>query len=112
MKQLFKQAVKITWYFYSAVILTYIILTITVPDKIILNSTPQCKSFYENGTECSFCGLSRGIISISNGNISEANNYNKASIPIYIFFLLNSIIAAYFTIHFLKKSKLKGTNYE
>ena len=71
-------------------------LTVAAPffldKKIIMENSPKCISKSQSNIECSFCGMTRSFIEISEGNIIDAYNTNKGSLLIYSCFIINFFI--------------------
>lgn len=104
----FKDSFRTAWYAISACILAGLIAGFVLPEETLTGLTPECELKAKYGTECSACGLTRGFLSISNGNPETAASYNSASLPLFGLFWLNSIFFLYFAImELLQKRKLK-----
>lgn len=100
-----KLPILIVWIIVSLIILIVILISFFIDRQIILKIIPTCISKRQFNTECSFCGMSRAFIEISNGKLKNAYNLNKGSIYLYSVLLLNSIIFIMFSLYFIN-SKL------
>lgn len=98
-------ALKTAWSVYSTIILFILLLLLIIPGEFMLNRTPVCSSITEDGIPCSACGLSKGFVSLAGGNIAEAQKSNLYSLPLFIIFVINSLIFIFFiTDKFLTKT--------
>lgn len=86
-----REAIKIVWILYSALILIVILLTIFSPETLYKIS-PVCYSISMFGTECFMCGMTRAFIEISGGNFSNAYDLNRLSLFLFSASLINSAI--------------------
>lgn len=87
----FIKALQIIWYIISVIILAILVLTISQSSQTALNLAPTC-SLKAQGLECFLCGTTRAFIKISHFEFTQAYTLNKISIPLYIAFLINTII--------------------
>lgn len=91
-----KDAIKAVWIFYSALIAAAIFALFLLPGNQLLNKTPVCESISTERGECIACGMTRGFISISELDLTRANNSNKGSVLVFGIFVINTI---FFIIH-------------
>lgn len=54
------------------------------------------------GKECQSCGISRGFSEIVRLHFKEAQNYNKNSMPVFLFFAIQLILRFFFSLFYLK----------
>lgn len=104
------KALKTAWGFYSSIITLLLLLLLLLPGEFLLNKTPVCRSIAEDGISCSACGLSNGFVSLAGGNITEAQNFNFYSLPLFIIFVTNSLIFIFFISDKFLTKKLKILN--
>lgn len=101
-----KPAFKIAWIFYSVLIFFIIIAAFLFPENII-NNTPLCESKSLNQAECFMCGMTHAFSAIAGGDFNSAVSYNRASIPLFALFCINSL---FLFISLSKKIHLKFSN--
>lgn len=120
MKSQFFLAIKLCWIIFGTMSSLTIISVYILPENIIMHLTPVCQQKKITGMDCPTCGLSRGFMNISNGNIEEAIELNKSSLIIFSLFILNSFFffsflfyKIYFKFIILRKSdnKLREMKY-
>jgi Protein of unknown function (DUF2752) len=103
-----KDSFRSAWYAISTIILAGLIAGFVLPEETLSGLTPECELKAKYGTECSACGLTRGFMGISRGDYEKADVLNRASLPLYGLFSLNSILFLYFAaMEFLQRKKPK-----
>jgi hypothetical protein len=90
-----REAVKIVWIIYSALILLVILITFFSPETLYKIS-PVCYSISMYGLECFMCGMTRAFIEISGGNFFNAYNLNRLSIFLFSVLLINSAVFVFY----------------
>ncbi|OYQ34707.1 hypothetical protein CHU92_11470 [Flavobacterium cyanobacteriorum] len=99
------KALKIAWFFYSALALSGIVITVVLPADFILNNTPTCYSIKQSGHECFMCGSTRSFILLSRGKFMDAFISNKLGAILFFLIIVNSIIAAFHIVKFKSHEK-------
>lgn len=54
------------------------------------------------GEKCQTCGISRGFSEVIRFHFKEAQNYNKNSLPVFIFFASQLILRIFLSIFYIK----------
>ena len=92
-----RDAIKIVWILYSALILIVILITIFSPETLYKIS-PVCYSVSLYGVECFMCGMTRAFVEISDGNFQNAGTLNSLSIYVFGLMAFNSILFIFYAI--------------
>lgn len=92
-----RDAIKIVWILYSALILIVILITIFSPETLYKIS-PVCYSVSLYGDECFMCGMTRAFVEISDGNFQNAGTLNSLSIYVFGLMAFNSILFIFYAI--------------
>jgi hypothetical protein len=81
-------------------------------DKVYLTNNiiiGKCTVKEITGNECPSCGLTRSFVSISNGKLIKAINYNYAGLPLYLLVISQIINSSIFL--FRKRYNLYISKY-
>ncbi|OJH11774.1 hypothetical protein FPG87_12660 [Flavobacterium psychrophilum] len=89
-----KNALNIIWMISALIFLLVFISIILYPENLILANIPICEN-QKKGSECFLCGSSRAFIEIKKLNFSNAYNYNKGSILLFIIMTINFLTYLY-----------------
>ena len=103
-----KSELIIIWGIISIITITTVIVPFFLNKKTILEATPVCISKSQLNIDCSFCGMSRAFIEISNGNYKNAYKLNKGSLYLYITFSLNFFIFVRYIIYIAGHKKINN----
>ncbi|MCX6248813.1 MAG: DUF2752 domain-containing protein [Bacteroidetes bacterium] len=98
-----KAALLIAWAILSVLAIFILLFPLVADKETVLRASPVCISKSQFNTECSFCGMTRAFIDITNGSFSAAWSLNKGSLFLYSLFLVNSILFLIFSVHRLFK---------
>ena len=100
----FKKSLFIAWVIISVVILLILIAPFILHEEFLLSLTPTCElNKIEQG--CFLCGMTKGFINISKGDLSGAYRVNNFSVYLYLFFVLNILSLLLFSICKLYRRK-------
>lgn len=105
-------AIKTAWSFYSAITLIILLMYIFIPGEILLNKTPVCSSLAETGENCLACGITHGFTSLTDGNFTKAREFNLNTMPVFLLFLINSVIFIIFISKKLHSKSIKIFNFK
>jgi len=86
------KAFYIVWGIVAIAGLILVLIPFFIEEQALLKTTPMCTTVVTGEGSCAFCGLTRGFIALSKGQIEEALLWNTFSLYIFIFFILNFII--------------------
>jgi len=79
-----------------------LVIFLAVPQKTLGQVMPTCPEADSNaGTGCPACGLTRAFYSIKSGKYQSASKLNKAGIPLFLLFCVNTM--AFFTVLVFKR---------
>tara|TARA_R110002072_G_scaffold235697_1_gene393306 strand:+ start:20789 stop:21112 length:324 start_codon:yes stop_codon:yes gene_type:complete len=98
-----KKALYIVWGIIAVMGQVLVLIPFIIDEKVLLKSTPVCTASLSGEGSCLFCGLTRGFIALSKGMIEEALLWNKFSLLIFLFFLINFIIFTFSLIYLKNK---------
>ena len=84
--------VKIVWYIISSLIILLLISLFFLNSNTLLNISPNCTSILLYNKSCFLCGSTRAFVEIKNFNFSKAFYFNVLSIPMFILFIINSLL--------------------
>lgn len=90
----FSTAILIVWGISGIVLLVPLASPYLLSDTEIFAITPVCVSRQLYGESCFLCGMTRGFIEISRGNLEKAREFNVYSVALYGIFAVNEIALA------------------
>lgn len=103
----FKCAIFVVWIILSGVIFFILVAPFLFTVKTINVTSPKCEWKVKYNRECALCGMTRGFIHISHGDLIEASISNKFSIYLYFLFVVNDVVAMYVLIKMFGAKLLK-----
>lgn len=80
------------WLIVSALLLGVLVAPFALSDAELDRLVPVCEWKARYNRECPACGLTTAFLLISHGEIVQAQLQNRASLPLYLGFVLNSIL--------------------
>ena len=92
----FSSAILIVWGISGIVLLVPLASPYLLSDSEIFAITPVCVSRELYGESCILCGMTRGFIEISRGNLEKAREFNVYSVLLYGIFALNEMVLVVF----------------
>lgn len=92
----YRLALTIAWFGVSLVALLCLVVPVVVPQSWILNNAPICWKQATIGEACSFCGMTRAFVLISDGRWGQAADLNRLAILLWMSFLTNSLVFSLF----------------
>jgi hypothetical protein len=84
--------VKIVWYIISSLIILLLISLFFLNSNTLLYLSPKCTSILLYNKPCFLCGTTRAFVEIKNLNFSKAFFFNVLSIPLFLMFIINSLL--------------------
>lgn len=90
----FSTAILIVWGISGIVLLVPLASPYLLSESEIFAITPVCVSMELYGESCFLCGMTRGFIEISRGNLEKAREFNVYSVALYGAFAVNEIALA------------------
>lgn len=106
----YKKSIFIFWSVISTILIAVIICPYVFTESSILSYSPKCYSKLILNQDCALCGMTRGFIQLSKGNVYSAITYNQLSPFIFFFFVMNSIYFLTFLVYVFRiKSVSKST---
>lgn len=87
-----KKALFITWFILTLICTATLVIPFSFSRDQVLENAPVCISKSKYNQECALCGSTTAFIEISQGNFKKAHELNRASIPIFVVFLINLCI--------------------
>jgi hypothetical protein len=96
MYSLLRNEIKIIWTIFSILIIGLFLTLLFFDSMFLLKNSPKCTSVAILGKNCFLCGTTRGFLQIKKFDFTEAQKCNGLCIPLFIFFLLNSLLFIYF----------------
>ncbi len=96
--------IKIVWIVFSVVIILLFLGLLILDNKTLMSLSPKCISVLSGHGTCFFCGMTRAFLEIKNFNFKSAYLLNWFSVPLFLFFIFNSLVFIF--------SKLKFTSNE
>jgi hypothetical protein len=70
------------------------LLSAALPQSVVFRLAPVCQSRLHYGTTCVLCGMTHAFVSISRGNLAQAEHENPASLPLYAGLAGNELLFA------------------
>jgi hypothetical protein len=93
-----KTALLIHWLVLSAIAGLVLLAPFVVSRETILRQTPQCWYKARHQKDCPACGMTRGFLEISDGNLRAAQASNRGSVPLFGLLAANELVVAGFLI--------------
>lgn len=104
-----KNAFFMSWIILSGIIFLIILSSFFAPPKVFDCVVPKCEWQLKYNKKCVFCGMTRGFLAISKGQLLKAVEFNKLSIPLYLGFIANdAVLIFYLFFKKIKITKIKG----
>jgi hypothetical protein len=87
-----RRALEIVWLVVSVPLCAAVLLAVAAPDAAAAVS-PVCVWKSQLGRECPGCGLTTAFLLIGSGDWDGAAHANAAGAPLFVSFVLNSLVA-------------------
>lgn len=71
--------------------IVFLLLLFILDSSLLLASAPICPSKLK-GTECMLCGMTRAFLKIKEGQFLAAHQFNRGSLILFSWIVVNSII--------------------
>ena len=92
----------LSWKVISILIILFLAYLFVFNSNFIIRNVPTCSSILIYNKPCILCGMSRAFLKLKQFDIPGALYFNKGSIFLFSFFIINTI----FFIFSFKKSRL------
>jgi hypothetical protein len=92
----FRTAARVVWLVVSTVVLAILLAPFLLSDSAVADLSPVCESKARGGPPCPLCGMTAAFLLISDGRFEEAQQANRASVPLYAAFVLNELFVFVF----------------
>ncbi|MEO0248149.1 MAG: DUF2752 domain-containing protein [candidate division WOR-3 bacterium] len=93
----------IVWLILSIGMLFVLVAPFALSADTIAALVPTCEWKVKYGRECSLCGMTTSFIQISHGNFKQSLLSNRASIPLYVVFVINELFGLPFLFNRLRR---------
>lgn len=100
-----RKALWIDWLVVSGVVLLLLAAPLALPQETLFALTPVCEWKAKYNAECPLCGMTRGFLDISRGDLARALEQNRGSVPLYAALLVNECLAAWFILRRFRKEE-------
>jgi hypothetical protein len=101
-----RSALIIVWFIVAIVCGAAAAAPLVMDTAKLQNALPVCEARAKNG-RCAACGLTTGFIAISDGRWDEAQESNRAAIPLFGGFIANFVAALAYSIRKLRSGGIK-----